>query len=295
MDFSFLMSLNGPIDCIHPGKEHRHRRQELFFQKGDLSFPVGVIHPGPGDQHPFGGVGGEDPFDCPVAGLHQTNGISRGITESLGSHNQTDAFRRTDGTQPSFRVQAVGAVQVVSKEPSSPSTWIDIRCHGGESFLPGAACDRHWGECRPAWASPCLDVVRSEPASAGDFDDRERRAPESHRPLPESRGHRESAAPRSRLEYQRWVVIRSSSASGRKRTARIIPGPTGYELHPRRWLPLGFEDGPSTSDPAPHPTPYPWEAIRCGPPRQGFPRGPSPGPDALAGEAVAARRWVWQP
>ena len=99
----------------------------------------------------------------------------------------------------------------------------------------------------------------------------------------------------SRLEHQRSFVIISSSASGRKRTARIIPGPTGYELHPRRWLPLGFEDGPSTSDPAPHPTPYPWEAIRCGPPRQGFPRGPSPGPDALAGEAVAARRWVWQP
>ncbi len=42
MDLGLLIGLNGPIDRIHPGKEHRHRRQELFFQQGDLFFPIGV-------------------------------------------------------------------------------------------------------------------------------------------------------------------------------------------------------------------------------------------------------------
>ena len=47
---------------------------------------VAVQGQGPGDQHPFSDGGGQDPFDRPVAGLHQTNGIFRGITEGMGSH-----------------------------------------------------------------------------------------------------------------------------------------------------------------------------------------------------------------
>ena len=167
MDLCLLIGLNGPIDCIHPGKEHRHRRQELFFQKGDLSFPVGVIHPGPGDQHSTGGVGGEDPFDCPVAGLHQTNGISRGITESLGSHNQTDAFRRSDGTHPERPRQArgdiccqsavnTGSAGVIAPDQATNSPRVSP-CQGAILERPGAqpsAASKGAVACIPRFGPP---------------------------------------------------------------------------------------------------------------------------------------------
>ena len=48
---------------------------ELDLEQGDLFLPIGVIHPGPGDQQPSGGVGGQEHLHGPVAALHQGNRI----------------------------------------------------------------------------------------------------------------------------------------------------------------------------------------------------------------------------
>ncbi|MCP9832187.1 hypothetical protein KBY80_12475 [Synechococcus sp. JJ3a-Johnson] len=83
----FLIGLNHPINRIHPGEEQRHCRQELLLQQGDFFFPIGVIDPGPGDQQPPGGVGGEDERHGPVAGLHQGHRILGAIPQNMRSHN----------------------------------------------------------------------------------------------------------------------------------------------------------------------------------------------------------------
>ena len=94
---SFLIGLNRPINRIHPGEEHRHCWQELFFQQGDLFLPVGVIDPGPGNQQPPGSVGGKQPLHGPVAGLHQTNRILGAITQNMRSHNDLTPYGAATG------------------------------------------------------------------------------------------------------------------------------------------------------------------------------------------------------
>ena len=55
-DLRFLIGFYRLIDRLHPLEELRHRRQQLLLEQGDLFLPIGVIHPGPGDQQAPGGV-----------------------------------------------------------------------------------------------------------------------------------------------------------------------------------------------------------------------------------------------
>jgi len=92
-----LISLNRPINRIDPCEEYRHRWQQLLLEQGDLFFPIGVIDPGPGDQEPFGGVGGEQPLHGPVSGLHQGNWILGAIPQNMRSHNDLTPYGASCG------------------------------------------------------------------------------------------------------------------------------------------------------------------------------------------------------
>jgi hypothetical protein len=83
-----LIGRDRSINRIYPSKEPSHRWQQLFLELGDLLFPIEVIDPGPGDQKPFGGVGGEQPLHGPITKLHQGDRILRTEPNSLGSHTE---------------------------------------------------------------------------------------------------------------------------------------------------------------------------------------------------------------
>ena len=74
-DLRLLIGFYRLIDRLHPLKELRHRRQQLLLEQGDLFLSIGVIHPGPGDQQPPGGVGGQEHLHRPVAALNEDHRI----------------------------------------------------------------------------------------------------------------------------------------------------------------------------------------------------------------------------
>ena len=88
LELKLLIGLNRSINRIHPCEKHRHRGQQLLFKQCDFVFPKGVIDPGPGDQKPFGGVGGKQPLHGSIAGLHQGDRILRTEPNSLCSHTE---------------------------------------------------------------------------------------------------------------------------------------------------------------------------------------------------------------
>jgi hypothetical protein len=48
-----LIGLNRPINRLHPGEEHRHCGQQLFFEQRDLFFPIGLSIQGLGIRRPL--------------------------------------------------------------------------------------------------------------------------------------------------------------------------------------------------------------------------------------------------
>ena len=92
-----LIGRDRSINRICPSKEPSHRWQPLFLEQGDLLFPIGVIDPGPGDQKPFGGVGGEQPLHGPITGLHQTNRIFGAIPQNMRSQNDLTPYGAATG------------------------------------------------------------------------------------------------------------------------------------------------------------------------------------------------------
>ena len=72
---SLVIGFDGLINGLHPLEEPSHRWQQLLLEQGDLLLPIGVIDPGPRDQQPPGGVGGQEHLHGSVAALQQGNGI----------------------------------------------------------------------------------------------------------------------------------------------------------------------------------------------------------------------------
>lgn len=94
---SLLIGFDRLINRLHPIEEPSHRWQQLLLEQRDLLLPQGVIDPGPGDQRPLGGVGGEDPLHGPIAGLHQTNRILGAIPQNMLSHNVLTPYGAATG------------------------------------------------------------------------------------------------------------------------------------------------------------------------------------------------------
>jgi hypothetical protein len=63
----------------------------------DLFLPIGVIDPGPRDQQPPGGVGGQEHLHGSVAALHQGNGIFWATNEFRAEHDDLTPYGAATG------------------------------------------------------------------------------------------------------------------------------------------------------------------------------------------------------